>query len=220
MKSMLLVCLLTSTLVATTSAQVPALQVGVSVQEAKTTHATAMPDADQNDAWVIAITANSQLYFGADELTENSLWEKMKTTPHHRHAKFYIKADARAPFEKVEKVLELARSGSFQSAVLLTSQPQRLPAGSIAPPMGLEVQLAPQPTAAARVYVHSAENGSTVKVDGQSVRWPELQNVLATKSAKTAVIKADGHALFGDIAGAVDACVAAQVKAELDGLDL
>ena len=219
MKYMLLVCLLSLSLVATTSAQSPALRRGVSVQEAKTNHAVAMPEADRDDAWVIAITAEGQLFLGADEMTADSLWGQMKKTPHRRDAKVYIKADARAPFEQVEKVLELARAGYFEVAGLLTSQVQQLTAGSIAPPVGLEVELSPQ-AGAAVVQVHSGPNGSTVKVDGQDVSWAELQSVLGSKSGKVAVIKADAQAPFGDIARAVDAGGGAGVKVGVDGMEL
>src|SRR5579864_358380 len=219
MKYMLLVCLLSLSLVATTSAQSPALRRGVSVQEAKTNHAVAMPEADRDDAWVISVTAEGQLFFGAEEMTTDSLWDQMKKTPHRRDAKLYVKADARAPFERVEKVLELGRAGYFEVAGLLTSQAQRVAAGSIVPPMGLEVELSPQ-ASAALVQVHSGPNGSTVKVDGQNVSWEELQSVLASKSEKVAVIKADAQAPFEDIARAVDACAAAGVKAGVDGMEL
>ena len=220
MKYMLLVCLLSLSLVVATMGQNLALRRGVSVQEAKTSHAAARPEADQDDAWVIAVTAEGRLFFGAEELTAESFWDTMKKTPHRRDAELYVKADARAPFAVVEKLLELARAGYFDHVVLLTSQAQGLAAGSIAPPMGLEVGLAPQATGAALVQVHSGAKGATVKVDGQDVSWAELQNVLAGKSGKAAVIKADGQASFGDIGRAVDACAGAGVKAGVDGMEL
>jgi len=49
--------------------QTPALRRGVSVQEAVTQHATTMPEADEDDAWVVAVTADGKLYFGADPVT-------------------------------------------------------------------------------------------------------------------------------------------------------
>jgi biopolymer transport protein ExbD len=218
MKYMLVVCLVCLGLVATTFGQTPALQRGVSVQEARTNHATAMPGADQDDAWVIAVTADGKFYFGAEELTVTSFWDTMKKLPHRRDAGWYVKADARASFAAVEQVLELGRA-AFETVGLLTSQAQRVQAGSMAPPMGLEVELNPQ-AGAAVVQVHSGPSGSTVKVDGQDVSWAELPGVLAGKSGKPAVIKADGQALFGDIARVVDVSAAAGVKAAVDGMEL
>src|SRR5215472_10099283 len=84
--------------------QTPALRRGVSVQEAVTQHATTMPEADEDDAWVVAVTADGKLYFGADPVTADSLFDVMKARPRKRSAKLYIKADARAPFGKVERV--------------------------------------------------------------------------------------------------------------------
>jgi biopolymer transport protein ExbD len=218
MKYMLLVCLVSLSLAATTFGQSPALQRGVGVQEARTSHATAMPGADQDDAWVIAVTADGKLYFGAEELTVESFWDTMKKTPHRRDAGWYVKADARAPFATVEKVLELGRV-AFENVGLLTSQSQRVPAGSIALPMGLQVGLNPQADAVV-VQVHSGPTGPTVKVDGQDVSWAELPSVLAGKSGKAAVIKADGQSAFGNIAGVLDACAGAGVKAAVDGMEL
>lgn len=218
MKYTLLVCLMSLSLVATTVGQTPALQTGVSVQEVRTSHATAMPGADRNDAWVIAVTADGKIYFGAEELTVESFWDTMKKIPHRRDAGWYVKADARAPFATVEKVLELGRV-AFETVGLLTSQAPRVPAGSIAPPMGLVVELN-APADAVVVLVHSESSGSTVKVDGQEVSWAELGNVLASTPGKVAVIKADAQTAFGDVARVVDAGVAAGVKVGVDGMEL
>jgi biopolymer transport protein ExbD len=214
------VCLVSLSLVATTLGQTPALRRGVSVQEARSSHGAARPEADQDDAWVVAVTAEGKLYFEAEEMTTDSLWDAMKKTPHRRDAELYVKADKRAPFAAVEKVLELARAGYFDRVVLLTSQAQQVTPGSIVPPVGLQVELAPEATGATLVQVHSAEKGATVKVDGQEVLWAELQNTLAGKSGKAAVIKADGQAPFVDIAHAVDACAGAGVKVTVDGMEL
>ncbi len=84
MKSLLFVSLLAFTIadVALPSrAQTPALQQGVSVQMAMTNHAQPVPAADDQDAWVIAVTADGKLYFGAHPETSEGLLEKMKSTP-------------------------------------------------------------------------------------------------------------------------------------------
>src|SRR5437879_5903901 len=125
MKYMLAVCLIALTLtVSHALGQSPALQQGVSVQMAPATHAEVMPAADNQDAWVIAVTADGSLYFGTDLRTTESLVEWMKTHPRNREAKLYIKADARAPFADVEKAIEAGRAVAFEAPVLLTSQPE------------------------------------------------------------------------------------------------
>src|SRR5215467_7306004 len=55
-----------------TGGQTPALQKGVSVQMAVTNNAQAEPAADELDAWVIAVTADGRLFFGADQETAES----------------------------------------------------------------------------------------------------------------------------------------------------
>ena len=45
------------------------MQRGVSVQMAVTSNATSVPDADSNDAWIVTVTADGSLYFGADPMT-------------------------------------------------------------------------------------------------------------------------------------------------------
>jgi len=224
MKYMLSVCLIAfsfaTSVVPSVFAQAAPLTRGVSVQMAASSHATAMPEADKEDAWVVAVTAEGKLYFGAEEMTAESLWEYMRTHPRNRSAKFYIKADARAPFAIVEKVLEMGRSGFFQTAVLLTAQTVEVAPGAIVPPMGLQVALGVPPAGAAVVRVQSGQNGSSVKVDRKEVSWPELQGALANRSEKVVVIKANGQAPFGDIARALDAGVAAGVRVVVDGMEL
>ena len=58
----------------------------------------------------------------------------MKTHPRNREAKLYIKADARAPFTSVEKVIDVGRQALFQTPVLLTSQREPIAAGTVVPP--------------------------------------------------------------------------------------
>ncbi len=136
MKYTLLVCLVSLSLVATTFGQTPALRRGVTVQEAQSSHAAARPEADQDDAWVVAVTADGKLFFGAEEMTVNSLWDTMKKTPHRRDADLYVKADARAPYQKVLTALDALRG---RSVVLLTAPAVKEEKGKVTPPYGLTV---------------------------------------------------------------------------------
>src|SRR5579863_974443 len=125
MKPLLFVSLLAFTIadVAFPSrAQTPALQQGVSVQMAMTNNAQPVPAADDQDAWVIAVTADGKLFFGVHPETSEGLLEQMKINPRRRDQNVYIKADARAPFGEVKEALQAARLGGFNSPVLLTVQ--------------------------------------------------------------------------------------------------
>ena len=70
-----------------TLAQSPALQKGVSVQMAITNNATPMPEADKKDAWIVAVTAPGQLYFGTDAVSAEQLSEEMKAHPRNHQGR-------------------------------------------------------------------------------------------------------------------------------------
>ena len=90
MKTLLSVCLLAVSVGWTgapnASSQIPPLQKGVSVQMAVTNNASPMPEADKQDAWVIAVTATGELYFGTQPVTAGQLVEEMKMHPRNRNA--------------------------------------------------------------------------------------------------------------------------------------
>ena len=85
-----------------------AMQKGISVQLAPTSSAVPVPDADNQDALIITVTDTGRIYFGIDPVTPDSLEEKLKGHP-SRSQSLYIKADARAPYACVVKVLDAAR---------------------------------------------------------------------------------------------------------------
>src|SRR5437016_4084259 len=124
-------------------AQTPALRKGVSVQMVVTQNAATVPEADDEDAWVVAVTADGKLYFGTTPVTPDTLLDAMKVRPHKRGANLYIKADARAPFGRVERVMEIGREAFFEEPVLLTAQKDQTGPGSIVPPKGLPVTVHP-----------------------------------------------------------------------------
>jgi len=57
-------CFVTLTSIASAVAQPPALRAGVSVEMAATSHASPMPEADREDAVVVAVTAKGTVYYG------------------------------------------------------------------------------------------------------------------------------------------------------------
>src|SRR5579864_1762455 len=121
--------------------QAQAMRQGVSVQLAPTSNATPMPEADSEDAWIVAVTADGRIYFGTEPATPASLADEMKGGSRNRDAKLYVKADARASFGDVEKVANVAKSDLFESAVLLTNQNETSALGKLVAPKGLEVLL-------------------------------------------------------------------------------
>ena len=118
-----------------------AMQKGISVELAPTSSAEPVPDADKQDALIIAVTDVGKLYFGIDPVTPDLLAEKLKSRASHGTQRLYIKADARAPYAYVVKVLDAARTAGVADVTLLTTQPKMKQAGSIVFPEGIEMEL-------------------------------------------------------------------------------
>jgi biopolymer transport protein ExbD len=119
-----------------------ALQKGISVELAPTSSAVAVPDADNQDALIITVTEAGKLYFGIDMLTPDALLEKLKSRTSHHAQTLYIKADAKAPYACVMKVLDAAHIAGVASVTLLTTQPRATQAGTTVSPLGIEMELA------------------------------------------------------------------------------
>jgi biopolymer transport protein ExbD len=117
-----------------------AMQKGISVELAPTSSAVPVPDADTQDALIITVTDTGRLYFGIDSVMPNSLAEKLKGRPSRRQS-LYIKADARAPYACVVKVLDAARTAGVAGVTLLTTQPRTTQAGAVVLPEGIEMEL-------------------------------------------------------------------------------
>ena len=207
------------------AAQTPALGKGVSVHMAATTNATAFPQADDEDAWIVAVTANGSLYFGVKPVTVGSLTEEMKSTPRRREARLYVKADARARFDAVKQALHAAQMDLFESAVLLTDQPPHASDVAMVPPQGLEVSLAlPSRTVMVVELYNSGGPTAGLKVNDQEISWSALPAALSEASqggrVKQVVLEADGSLPFDQIVRAIDVSrsLGAKVALSLAGL--
>jgi len=194
-------------------AQSPAqpMQKGMSVELAVTSNAAPMPDADNEDAWIITVAADGGLYLGVDPVTADGLAGEMKRRPRRREQKLYIKADAHAPFADVKTALAAARANFFEAPVLLTSQPAPAAAGTIVPPRGLEVLIAPSSTAEA-IEVQLSGSGQTpptLRVNSEAVSWPDLpgtlKRLLRSRSTKVVRVEANDGVPFAAIVHVIDA---------------
>jgi len=147
MKCLLLVSLVVLTVAACVvpdaAAQSPALQKGVSVKLAVSTNAAPMPDADNENAFIVTVTEEGTVYLGVNQITLTDLREKVRSTPLQRGQKLYIKADARASYARVLEVLDATYTGGMAQQVLLTGHTRSSTPGMITPPEGVEVRLGP-----------------------------------------------------------------------------
>ena len=210
-------------LLLTTLCTAQTLQKGVSVQMAATNNAQPMPAADNQGAWIITVTDDGTLFFGANAVTRASLLDEMIRTPRNRNQMLYIKADARAPFSKVEDALKAGRTVMFQSAALLTAQPKSPEPQPIEPPNGLQVEIgsgtASAPKAAVLEIVNSNGDIPTLKVNGKDVSWQnlssKLEQIFLNHAERQVQVKADSSLPFEQVARAIDACEATGAQVTL-----
>jgi biopolymer transport protein ExbD len=87
------------------------LQRGVSVQLAVTSNAVAVPNADTQDALVVALTADGSVYLGLDPVPTPALGDRVRSILSTRNEKtLYVKADARAPYGRVIEIIDEERT--------------------------------------------------------------------------------------------------------------
>jgi biopolymer transport protein ExbD len=102
----------------------PMLQKGVSVTLAVTENPVQMPDADKEDALLVAVMHDGQVYFGSDKIAPDQLTERVKDRLSGKtgEKRVYVKADARALYGKVVDVVDNVRSAGVDELGLLTEQ--------------------------------------------------------------------------------------------------
>ncbi len=106
----------------------PMLQKGVSVDLAKTNNPVQMPDADKEDALLVAITRDGKVFFGSDQISPDQLTNKVKDKIANKADKtVYIRADARTKYGNVVEVVDNVRSAGVDKLGLLTEQRKQGP---------------------------------------------------------------------------------------------
>jgi len=112
----------------------PMLQKGVSVDMAKVNNPTPMEDADKEDALLVSITRDGQVYFGSDQITVDALTTKVKDRLANKPDKrVYVKSDMRAHFGRVVEVVDGVRAAGVDDLGLLTDQRKTTPNAPPAP---------------------------------------------------------------------------------------
>ncbi len=110
----------------------PMLQHGVPVDMAKVNNPEAMPDADKEDALLVAVNRDGAVFFGTDKISVDQLTDKIKDRLVNRTDKrVFIKADQRARFGAVVEVVDNVRSAGVDQLGLLTDQKK---SGALAAP--------------------------------------------------------------------------------------
>jgi biopolymer transport protein ExbD/biopolymer transport protein TolR len=115
----------------------PMLQHGHSVELARTNNPEQMPDADKEDAILIAVTRDNKVYLGNDQIAADQLSDKVRDRLANKADKrVYVKSDARAKYGTVVAVVDNVRSAGVDQLGLLTEQRQPLADRKNNPPTG------------------------------------------------------------------------------------
>ncbi len=119
----------------------PMLQHDVSVDLAKVNNPQLMPDAEKEDALVVAITRDGGIFFSRNKINPAELTDQVRDRLTNRVDKrVYIRADARAKYSSVVEVVDNVRAAGVDQLGLLTDQKPPAPPGAPAAPV------APLPT--------------------------------------------------------------------------
>jgi len=105
----------------------PLLTKGVTVEYVKAKNPIAMQNADKEDAILISVSRNGQVFLspGNRQLTVDELPTKVQDLLTNKLDKtVYIRADARAKYQAVEDVVDNLRAAGVDQLGLITETPQ------------------------------------------------------------------------------------------------
>ncbi|HEX3940175.1 MAG TPA: biopolymer transporter ExbD [Acidobacteriaceae bacterium] len=104
----------------------PMLQNKVDITLAKVTDPTTMPDADKEDAVVVAVTRDSHVYLGQNQVSMADLGPKVSALLENKTDKqIFMRADARAQYGTVEDAIDNVRTAGVDEIGLLTDRRQQ-----------------------------------------------------------------------------------------------
>jgi biopolymer transport protein ExbD len=222
MRSLTLLIFLTTLFVAAISGG-QVMQKGVSVKMPVTNSAVPMPDVDMQDSLIVAVTDNGGVFFGITPTTPEALTERLRSRlTGEMKNDVYIKADARARYTNVVKVLDAIRAAGVKEPVVLTAQQELAPASTPVPPEGLQVSLESPASGSEPMVVQVLDSGRqwpTLKVSNEIVAWDTLQQnvkqLILNSGGKVVLLQADGILPFAHVAHVIDICRSTGVKVVL-----
>jgi biopolymer transport protein ExbD/biopolymer transport protein TolR len=108
----------------------PMLQNKVQIDMAKVTNPENMPDADKDDAIVVAITRDGGVFLGQNKVAVSELGTQVREKLTDKPGKtIYVRADARAQFRAVEDAIDAVRTAGVDDVGLLTQKKETGEAG-------------------------------------------------------------------------------------------
>jgi biopolymer transport protein ExbD/biopolymer transport protein TolR len=103
----------------------PMVQNKVAVTLPQTVSAEVMPDADKEDAIVVAVTRDGHTYLGAEQISLDDIGPKITDKLTNKTSKeVYMRADARAPYGRVMDAVDAIRTAGVEQLGLLTDKKQ------------------------------------------------------------------------------------------------
>jgi biopolymer transport protein ExbD/biopolymer transport protein TolR len=97
---------------------------------AKVDNPTAMPDADKDDAIVVAVTRDGAVFLGQDKVDPSQLGSLVRDKLADRTDKtIFVRADTRAQYRAVEDAIDDVRTAGVEEVGLLTQKKEGGPAG-------------------------------------------------------------------------------------------
>ena len=103
----------------------PMVQNKVAVNLPQTLTPEVMPDADKEDAIVVAVTRDGHTYLGAEQISLDDIGPKITDKLTNKTSKeVYMRADARAPYGKVMDAIDAIRTAGVEQLGLLSDKKQ------------------------------------------------------------------------------------------------
>ena len=110
----------------------PMLQKGMSVEMAKVTNPTDMPNADRDDAIIVGISRDGVIFLGNQKTALDQIASLVRDCISNRIDKtVFIKSDGRAKYGDVVKLVDEVRSAGVDNVGLLTDKAEQ---GRVPPP--------------------------------------------------------------------------------------
>ena len=110
----------------------PMLTNGTAVDMARAVNVDKMPNAQKDDAIIVAVTRDDRYFLGRNPINLDQITDQVKDLLTDRLDKtVYVRSDARAKYGDVVKAVDEVRSAGVDSLGLLTEQ---IPAKNAPPP--------------------------------------------------------------------------------------
>jgi len=115
----------------------PMLSKGLSVELAKVSNPTDMPNADKDDAVIVGISASGDVYLGSAKSDISQIADQVRDRISNKLDKtVFVKSDGRAKYGDVVKVVDEIRSAGVDNVGLITDKSEQNRRTAPPPPAG------------------------------------------------------------------------------------